>query len=135
MKKIKFRVWEKLNGVMHDVLRIDFDLSQVFTSIGPLNLVDCELMQYTGMNDKMGKGIYEGDILEGSKFYSDDPIQRGVIEWADGKGEYTLSSMPIDGTDKTIKLGDGSKNTEDFFVEVAALEVKEVGNVYENPIS
>ena len=53
-REIKFRVWEGLTKKMLKVESHDFKAGM------PDN---CYLMQYTGLKDKNGKEIYEGDIL------------------------------------------------------------------------
>lgn len=69
MREIKFRVWEPYHLVMQypDVLQIaegkhdkSYGQGYKFTSdVQP----DAVLMQYTGLHDKNGKEIYEGDIV------------------------------------------------------------------------
>jgi uncharacterized phage protein (TIGR01671 family) len=70
MREIKFRAWDKIDKEMQQVTDIDFILNKAFTGnkIGerkykhfPENI---ELMQFTGLYDKNGKEIYEGDIVE-----------------------------------------------------------------------
>lgn len=78
-----------------------------------------KLMQSTGLFDKQGYGIWEGDVVE---FEDADDIEnvyinRGVIEWC--QGGFTVSNR----TNVTLDdLLDGDK-----------LEVTIIGNIYENP--
>src|SRR4051812_38489476 len=58
MREIKFRVWSEYRKEMRPVQHLEatedgsFRLSENF-----------QLLQYTGLKDKNGKEIYEGDIL------------------------------------------------------------------------
>jgi hypothetical protein len=80
MREIKFRAWDKQRNCF--IGQADFG-SMVFPVDGgnkttKLNTSDSlELMQYTGLKDKNGKEIYEGDIVK--RFYEDgEPI--GLLE-------------------------------------------------------
>ena len=65
MRKIKFRAFE--NGKM----RYDFwqrcDLGNYLNSVGVFK--DIKIMQFTGLLDKNGKEIYEGDIVGEERVY------------------------------------------------------------------
>lgn len=87
---------------------------------------DIELMQYTGLHDKNGQEIYEGDIVlyqdwemayEGGG--NDSFINKGIVEYCEDNCCFNVTER------QTVDLADVLyKGNED-------LEV--IGNIYENP--
>ena len=58
-REIKFRVWDNV-----DYMSKPFTLYDLMGSQAKIEFThDCIVMQYTGLNDKDGQEIYEGDIL------------------------------------------------------------------------
>lgn len=109
---MKFRAWDGSRMLEPQ------DLSQSGEYWKWLGKQDCELMQFTGLLDKNGKEIYEGDIVKGETTLPMRIIhqghQYGIGYYADGK----VQNDPLDGTTLQYLRDEG-------------LEI--IGNLYENP--
>jgi|ERR1039458_2618225 uncharacterized phage protein (TIGR01671 family) len=117
-REIKFRAWEKAGKVMIDWLTITQTAfnDKSMDGFGLLYRVmtgkpAMDLMQFTGLKDKNGKEIYEGDIVRSSDW---------VYEIYAGKGFWGLKGIGRQGTKIYLKIW------EERFTEV-------IGNIYENP--
>lgn len=129
MREIKFRAWSKHENLMGEVTGLRFSKSQYpflnvrFRKNG--KVVDegyyfgqedgCDsiiLMQYTGLKDKNGKEIYEGDIFRTSLGFV------AVVKWDDDNGRFLGF---IAGRERRIM----------YVGREPAVEV--IGNIHENP--
>lgn len=104
---IKFRAWHKAQKEM-----VYFNLRDQFQMAALAGLMTGEdetgyLMQYTGLQDKNGQDIYEGDFIE------DDEHFYGVVYWCDDSFMWCVSDV---GGLCDFCIG---KNV--------------IGNIYENP--
>jgi uncharacterized phage protein (TIGR01671 family) len=65
MREIKFRAWVTFSEKMIEPYSLEYLIWQKITDF-PKKILEKEVifMQYTGLLDKTGKEIYEGDIVE-----------------------------------------------------------------------
>lgn len=112
--EIKFRVFDKISKQMYR-----------WSQIASISLVDFdkehyELMQFTGLKDKNGKKIYNGDIVS---FCGNKPVQ---VKFENGC--FTVFGEPL-GWDFD-NFDDGVRNPIKCDL---TLYCEIVGNIYENP--
>ena len=130
MIEIKFRVFDKaskLNAMhivgedSHDSFWIDSDNVFHYRNLqneeGSGECGDYILMQYTGLKDKNGKEIYEGDIVEA---------------WSEGKKAIGKVKQRIDGLWLMYPAWQSGKSWGLMPNKERKTTVKIIGNIYEN---
>jgi len=101
MREIKFRAWDKEDKkwLSEDCMPIVGFGEDKILSFGGDGYAIFE--QYTGLKDKKGKEIYEGDIV--SSFVDENITLRHVVEWSDRLcGWYMRNILDVH------NIGDGS---------------------------
>lgn len=118
----KYRAWNKATKEMHevdDIVSIDFGKSEIcvktlfFGKFSYYDLDDIVFMQSTGLFDKNGKEIFEGDIVD-----SEGGFTTGVVEFRSDLGMFVSTLIKYNNFEQLCN---------------AHGLVKVIGNIYENP--
>ena len=148
-REIKFRAWDKIRNIMcYDIfyLNSSFETENYINSSGIETITigdDLDVMQFTGLSDKNGKEIYEGDII----LYEDTEseyvdvglnVPMKVAEMGANNFfpvEFRNGSFGIQAKDGEL-LGDDWYTMEQFDNETSNKEIGDgmeiIGSIYEN---
>lgn len=108
MREIKFRAW---HGRMTEPLSLEYLAEEM-----PLNIKDWAWMQYTGLKDKNGKEIFEGDIVKYGGYYPGEIHKSEVLF---GEGYW----VPL------VNVEEGYNAIDNYHSE----DYEIIGNIYEHP--
>lgn len=118
--KLKFRAWLKEEQRMVDVREMTFMYDEVYLIsdvTGFYAYEEFKLMQSTGLKDKNGKEIFEGDIV---RFTLTDGFSYVTLE--DGIITYELCAFYVVNGLAEYLISDINTN-----------KIEVIGNIYENP--
>lgn len=148
MRTLRFRAWDKRYKFMFNVLSVNWKSAGEISIIRGIHknevcLVpsqDFVLMQYTGLKDKNGKEIYEGDICRciHSEQNGNNPFKK-IEQVYTRPGGFSLFGKPMqdfsyESNNRLTAFNwktDRSINISEYYYKIYDIEV--IGNIYENP--
>jgi len=110
---LRFRAWNKATKEMYevdDIMSIDFGKSKIsvktlfFEQTNRYDFDDIVLMQSTGLTDKHGKEIFEGDIID-----STDGFLTGVIEFRVSLGMFVSDLVEYNNFERLCNVASSRK--------------------------
>jgi len=138
-REIKFRAWLPISKAMTTMFGFTLNLEgKINTQNGAI------LMQYTGLKDKNGKEIYEGDIVKaGAKHGFNSELlnefkEINKLDSMNGIGLHFIGIIRIDLFRGLMFENPSNGYSEPMFSRHFKLlrnhsEIEVIGNIYENP--
>lgn len=135
-REIKFRVWDedlkrmRYLNTEHDFICFHSSGRGYYENrqTGPGEWFS-GLMQYTGLKDKNGKEIYEGDILKAYEYYYPGCVELEYkVEYVEWLGQFVLEPALING-----KYNNNNFELDMSYYDENNLEV--IGNIYEREVT
>ncbi|WP_242300424.1 MULTISPECIES: YopX family protein [unclassified Bacillus cereus group] len=117
MREIKFRAWDGTDWVYSECISKDGINWWILNNEDDNWLVCLDPQQYTGLKDKNGKEIYEGDIVK-LLHAAHEENEIGKIIYRDDEAAFRIF------TNYLLERNLGS---------LVSSELEVVGNIYENP--
>jgi len=123
-REIKFRAWDRQTkemipwNNMYGLANMETGLGVHLAVADQCYLDEVDLMQYTGLRDKNGKEIYEGDVL------AQNPRKYHVQAHGEYDSAFVVEWSTINGGD------DADPQSHGYHFDPSSLEV--IGNIYEN---
>lgn len=123
MRTIKFRAWDSKLKVMTPpdmIIHLCGETTKELKESAPF----WELMQYTGLKDKNGKEIYEGDIILRKLTHSETTA---IVKWHEKYSCFSwIKTIHKETTEGNWEFMDGQTISSNIGFEV-------IGNLYETP--
>ena len=122
-RDIKFRAWDEVSEKMLNWNEfLETKMKNTFIAPESTGLI---LMQYTGLHDKNGKEIYEGDIVLLDCYYYEEPGFGGEFKviYDDINGMWLL--VDLENKDRVFAIGE----IRSYY----KAEIEVIGNIYDNP--
>lgn len=131
-REIKFRVWDKEKKEWYDVFEIKESMSRLWLRLDFNNL---EISQYTGLKDKNGKEVYQGDILkvEADKEGYGNTSYCGYLEVTTSTCGFGLRMFNPTTEEMDAKWQPWDSSSLWHINDDDGKNIEVIGNIYENP--
>ena len=113
MREIKFRAWNSIDKKMVGWCSLKHSFDAFIKS------KHYELMQFTGLTDKNGVDIYEGDIVQGHFYDTDEWKDIAGITYCDHRAKFVFN--------------DGNGEQDAFIDDINTGTLEVIGNIHQNP--